>query len=456
MQHTTVPDVSTLAASFSGRLVAPGDADYDTVRTLHNGLANKRPALIARCLGASDVREALAFARALKLEIAVRGGGHNVSGRASVDGGVMIDLSLMKGIHVDPRARTARAQGGVTWGEFNRETQAHGLATTGGVVSSTGIAGLTLGGGLGWLLGKCGYSVDNLLSVQIVTADGQILNASEAEHPDLFWALRGGGGNFGVAVSFEYRLHQIGPTVTAGIVAHPFSATRDVMRFYRDFTAALPDELTAFAGMIHGPDGSKLVAMVVCHCGSLADGDAAVSALRRFGSPVMDTIGPMPYTAVNTLFDASLPRGALNYWKSHVVESLTDDVIEVLIDSYSRCPSAMGQLFMEHVYGAATRVATDATAFPFRSPGYNLLFLSQWADPADTAACIEWARRSYAALEPLGSGLRYVNYLDDDEGADPAAEAYGSNYRRLQRIKARYDPENVFHLNQNIRPVAGA
>ena len=452
--HTALIDTSNLAAAFSGRLVMPTDPDYDQVRQLHNGLVDKRPALIARCTGAADVVEAVKFARAVKLPVAVRGGGHNVSGRASIDGGLMIDLSAMKGIHVDPAQRTVRAQGGVTWGEFNRETQLHGLACTGGAVSTTGIAGLTLGGGIGWLMGKHGLTVDNLLSVQLVTADAKVLTASASENPDLFWAVRGGGGNFGVAVSFEYRLHPVGPTVTAGVIAHPFAAARDLLRFFREFTSAIPDEITAYFGVIHAPDGSgaKLAAMVVCHCGPLEAGEAAVHPIKQFGSPVMDAIGPMSYCQVNTLFDASLQKGSLNYWKSQFVPALTDGAIDAFLTAYSETPSPMSQMLLEHVHGAVTRVPVEATAAPHRSQGYNMLILSQWADPADTSRCTAWARQAFASMQPFVGETRYVNYLDHDEAGDPIAAAYGPNYRRLQQIKARYDPENFFQQNQNIRP----
>jgi FAD/FMN-containing dehydrogenase len=285
---TSVADaVRDLATRFSGQLLQPSDAGYEDARKVHNGLIDRRPALIARCRGVADVVDAVGLARTLNLEVAVRGGGHSVGGRSTVDGGLMIDLATMKGIHVDPQARTARAQGGVTWAEFNRDTQVHALAVTGGVVSTTGIAGLTLGGGLGWLMGKYGLALDNLLSVELVTAEGKVLRVSKTEEPDLFWALRGGGGNFGVAASFEYRLHSVGPTLTGGLVAHPFEAARDVLRFYREFTASLPDEIAAFGGLIHAPDGSgtKLAAIVACHCGPVAAGESALRKLKQFGSP---------------------------------------------------------------------------------------------------------------------------------------------------------------------------
>jgi len=394
------------------------------------------------------------LARKLGLEVAVRGGGYNVAGRATVDGGLMIDLAPMKGVHVDPHTRTARAQGGVTWAEFNRETQLHGLAVTGGVVSTTGIAGLTLGGGLGWLMGKYGLALDNLRAVELVTAEGRVLRANQDEQPDLFWALRGGGGNFGVAASFEYQLHPVGPTITGGLVAHPFERARDVLRFFRDFTASLPDEMTVFGGLLHAPDGSgaKLAAMVTCHCGSLAAGETATRSLKQFGPPAMDAIGPMPYCQLNGMLDAAYPKGALNYWKSSFLAQLSDDAIDTMIDCFARCPTPMGQLLLEHFHGAAARVGIGDTAFPHRADGHNLLVLSEWMDPAHTEPCIAWARKTYAAMESFMASGRYVNYLADDETGDPIAAAYGPNYRRLQELKTRYDPSNFFHLNQNIRP----
>jgi FAD/FMN-containing dehydrogenase len=451
---TSIGDaIGGLAKSFNGELLQPGDPGFDAARRVHNGLIDKHPALIARCRGTSDIADAVRLARELGLEVAVRGGGHNVAGRSTTDGGLMIDLAPMTGMHVDPQARTARAQGGVTWGLFNRETQLHGLATTGGVISTTGVAGLTLGGGLGWLMGKHALSLDNLLSVDLVLADGSAVTASAQENPDLFWAVRGGGGNFGVASSFEYRLHPVGPMITGGVIAYPFSEAWDVLRRFRDITAALPDELMVFGGLIHAPDGSgaKLAAMVVCHCGSLADAETAVQPIRSFGSPALEAIGPVPYAVMNSMLDDGYPRGALNYWKSNFLASLTDDAIRTMIDCFAQCPAPMGQLLLEHFHGAVTRIAPTDTAFPLRSAGYNLLVLSQWTDAKDNEACIGWGRNSYAAMQPFMASGRYVNYLGDDE-SDSIAAAYGPNYPRLRQLKAKYDPDNVFRLNQNIRP----
>ncbi|HEY3145082.1 MAG TPA: FAD-binding oxidoreductase [Dongiaceae bacterium] len=452
---TSVSDaVSEIAASFGGALLQPGDAGYDEARRVHNGLIDKRPALIARCHGTADIVDAIALARKLGLEVAVRGGGHNVAGRATVEGGLMIDLAPMKGIRVDPKARTAWAQGGVTWRELNRETQLHGLATTGGVVSSTGIAGLTLGGGLGWLMGKHGLALDNLRSAEIVTAEGKVLKASADENADLFWAVRGGGSNFGIAASLEYRLHSVGPTIIGGIIAYPFAHAREVLHFFRATTQSLPDDMMAVAGLIHAPDGSgtKLAAMVVAHFGPPDVAAAAVKPIQQFGTPAVNTIGPISYCQLNAMLDGAYPRGALNYWKSSFLSGLSDEAIERLIDSFAKCPTPMGQLLLEHFHGAVSRVPIHDTAFPHRLEGHNLVILSEWMDPAISDRCIDWARETYATMGRfLGSG-RYVNYLGDDEPGDPAAAAYGANYRRLQEIKRKYDPDNFFHLNQNIRP----
>lgn len=443
-----------LAERFSGTLLRATDPGYEESRRIHNGLIDKRPLLIACCQGVADVVAAVQFARDTGLEISVRGGGHNVAGRAVCDDGLMIDLSPQKGMYVDPNRRLARAQAGLTWGEFNRETQLHGLATTGGVVSSTGISGLTLGGGIGYLMGKYGLSADNLLSAEIVTAEGKVLQASEAEHPDLFWALRGGGGNFGVVTSFEYQLHPVGPDVTGGLIAFSFDDAGRVLQGFRDFTASLPDELVAFCGLVHAPDGSgtPLAAIIPCHSGPLADGEAALSPLKKIASAVMDGLGPISYEDLNTIMDAGFPRGALNYWKSSFLRELSDDAIDTLVEQFANCPSPMGSLVIESFQGAVTRVAPEDTAFVQRHAGYNLAVVGQWADPGDSEANIAWTRKTYQAMEPHMAQRVYVNYLGDDDPASRVRAAYGPNFERLQQIKARYDPENLFHLNQNIPP----
>jgi FAD/FMN-containing dehydrogenases len=442
-----------LSARFSGVLLRPDQSGYDEVRRVHNGMIDRRPALIAGCLGNADIVDAVNFARTHGLELAVRGGGHNVAGRAVCDDGLMLDMSLMKGIHVDPIRRTARAQGGVTWREFNRETQAHGLATTGGVISSTGIAGLTLGGGLGWLMAKHGLAMDNLVSAEIVTASGDILRTSKDENADLFWGLQGGGGNFGAVSWLEYRLHPVG-TVTSGLIAHPFDRARDVLKFFREITSAvLPDDLTIFGALLHAPEGAQIAVIIVCHCGPLAEAEAALQPIKKFGTPILDSIGPTSYEETNKMLDAGFPRGALNYWKSNFMSELSDQAIDTLVSQFAACPSPMSGLLLEHIHGAATRVGVSETAFPHRREGYNFLVVSEWLDPAENGRNIAWARESYDVMRPSFMPGRYVNYLGDDDGEDAVAAAYGPNYQRLRTLKAKYDPTNLFHLNQNIRPV---
>ncbi len=451
----TIDEVSLkeFSTQCSGVVLGPDDAGYDEARRLHNGMIDKRPALIARCRGTADVADAVRFARKHGLDIAVRGGGHNVAGLAVCDGGLMIDLSLMKGIQADPAMRRVRAQAGVNWRELNRETQVHGLAVTGGVVSTTGIAGLTLGGGLGWLMGQYGLALDNLVSAEVVTASGEIVLASEKHNEDLFWALRGGGGNFGVVTWFEYRLHRVAQ-MTSGLVAHPVDNARDVLRLFRDATRSLPDELTLFSALLHAPDGSgaKLAAIIACHSGSLAEGEAALRPIKAFGKPLMDVIGPASYEATNMMLDAGFPRGALNYWKSTFLTELSDAAIDTMIGRFRECPSPMSAMVLEHVHGAAVRVGPTQTAFPHRREAYNLLIASEWVDPAANTRNIAWARETYDAMRPYAAPARYVNYLAADETQGAAEAAYGPNLPRLRAIKARYDPQNVFRQNHNIPP----
>ena len=436
------------AASFTGRLLRRGDAQYDTARALHNGLIDKHPALIAQCRTARDVVEALGLAAVDGLAVTVRGGGHNVAGRATNDGGVVIDLSLMRGISIDAAGRRAHVEGGATWAEFNAEAQRHGLATTGGVVSSTGVGGLTLGGGLGWLMGKHGLTVDNLVSADVVLADGSQVRASESEHADLFWALRGGGGSFGVVTAFEFQLHPVGPTITGGLVVYHADAAKDVLRFFREYTRSLPDELTMAAALTHAPDGSgtPVVALLMCHCGPLAEGEQHASALRAFGSPLMASLGPMPYCDLNRMLDAGFPRGARSYWKSRMLDAPSDSVADTMVAAFSRSPSSMNFLILEHIHGAAARRRADATAFPHRGEGYSLLVISQWLNTADDAAGIAWARETYGALQPSLRRGGYVNYLGTDEDGDSREAAYGANLARLRQFKRTYDPAEVFRM----------
>ena len=454
MTETSTDAIAELAKTFGGKLLQQGDAGYDEARKVHNGLIDKRPAVIACCRGSADIAGAVKLGSSLGLEIAVRGGGHNVAGKATVDGGLMIDLAAMTGIHVDASNRTLRAQGGCTWGDVNRESQIHGLAVTGGLISTTGVAGLTLGGGIGWLMSKHGLALDNLLSVEVVTAEGKIVNASAGENADLFWALRGGGGNFGIAASLQFKLHPVGPMVTGGLVVHPIAKARDMLRFFRDTARTLSDDMGLIGTLTHAPDGSgtPVAALAAAHCGSLAEGEAAVKPIKAFGPPIMDVLGPIPYSALNGMLDGGYPKGAHNYWKSSFLSELSDAAIDTMIDCFESCPTPMGALVLEHFHGAVCRIDPAATAFPHRSEGYNLLVLGQWTDHADNARCIAWVRETFEAMAPFRSAHRYINYLGDDEAQDDVASAYGANYRRLREVKSKYDPGNVFHLNQNIRP----
>jgi FAD/FMN-containing dehydrogenase len=452
---TTLDDalVLDLAAQVSGPVLGPADQDYNAARAVHNGLIDRKPGLIVRCRTTSDVVAALAFARRNGLEISIRGGGHNVGGRAVTDGGLMVDLAEMKGITVDPERETATAEGGVTWAELNAAAAAHGLAVTGGAVSTTGIAGYTLGGGLGWLMSKYGLAADNLLAVEHVTADGEVLRVDAASHPDLFWALRGGGGNFGVATSFTYRLHRL-ETVVGGLIAHPIDAARDMLRFYRDALAGCSDDLTVFAGVVHAPDGSgaKLAAMVVFHTGDEAEAERELEPFKTWGSPLVVEVGPMPYPVMNTILDAAFPTGSLNYWLSSFTRGLPDELIDLAVERFASVPSPMSAILFEHFHGAVTRIEPTETAVPHRDEGWNLLIPSVWTDPGDTDANIAWSRETFAAMRPYFATGRWLNYLGDDQPEDAVRAAYGPNYDRLRDVKRKYDPDNVFHLNQNIAP----
>jgi FAD/FMN-containing dehydrogenase len=445
-------DVRDLSTSFSGRLLLPADAGYDEARRVHNGLIDRRPALIAQCRGTADISAAVNLAREHGLRVTIRGGGHNVAGRAVNDGGLMIDLSLMRSVVVDSALRTARVEGGATWKEVNRETQHFGLATTGGVVGTTGVAGLTLGGGFGWTMPKHGMALDNLKSVDIVLADGAVVRANEAEHSDLFWAIRGAGANFGVVASFEFRLHAIGPMVSGGLVAWPIAAAPDVLGFFRDFTRHLDDDVFAVGALVTGPDATtKLVAIAAGYMGPAESAEAALAPIKSFGSPVLDAMGPIPYVALNGMLDAGFPKGGLNYWKSHFFESLDDTIIDAAITAMASCPSPMSQILFENFHGAAMRIATDATAYALRRPGFNALILGEWMDTPMNDVNIGWVKDTYAALQPFGSDRRYANYMGDDDMSDAGLVAvYGPNLRKLREVKKKYDPDNFFRENLNI------
>ena len=439
-------------AAFRGTVIRAGDAQYDTARRIWNASIDKYPGLIARCSGLADVIGAVRFARAQNLLVAIRGGGHNVGGRALCDGGMVIDLSGMKGIHVDPEARRVRAQGGVLLGELDRETHVYGMTVPVGVVSRTGIAGLTLGGGVGWLARSHGLACDNVISFELVTADGEVRKASADENPDLFWALRGGGGNFGVVTSFEYRLYPVS-TVLGGLVIHPRDRAADLLRFYRSFTEAAPDQLAAYIVFLHTPDGHPVVAVAACYNGDLGEGERVLAPLRSFGTPIADLIQAMPMPAMQTLFDAAVPDGNQNYWKSAFLRELSDEAITTIIEHANNASSPLTAILVEQYGGAAGRVPPTATAFAQRHAQYDLAILTQWPDVSDSARHIAWTRNFADAVTPFASGDHLLNFLgDEDEGV--IRSVFGVNHARLVEVKTKYDPTNFFRVNQNIQPAA--
>ena len=445
-------EIRELRKALRGRVLTPADVGYDAARRVYNAMADRRPAMIVRCAGAGDVRAAIDFVRGRGWHPAVRGGGHGVAGHAVCDGGMMNDLSPMKSVRVDPARRTARAEGGVTWGELDRATGRFGLAAPGGIVSTTGVAGLTLGGGVGWLVRKHGLACDNLLSAEVATADGRLLAASEDENPDLFWAIRGGGGNFGVATSLTFRLHPVG-TVLGGMVLHPRERAAEVLRFYRDFAPAAPEPLTTSLGLITSPDGVQMVALVACWAGAMEEGEAALRPLRAFGRPVEDRIAPLPFPRMQRLMDDAFPAGRRNYWKSDFLRALPDEAIERIVEHAARAPSPHTAVLIESYTGAAARIAADATAYPHRGAPFNLHLFSAWTDADGDAANVAWTRAAWEALRPYSTGGAYVNFLGD-EGEERVRAAYGANHARLAEAKRAYDPGNLFRRNQNVRPAA--
>jgi hypothetical protein len=462
VRHGTKQASIATIDGFRGRLVSAGHPDYDIARAVWNGAIDRHPYLIARCIGPADVLAAVRFAREHDLEIAIRGGGHNVAGTAVCDDGIVIDLSAMRGVHVDPAHRTAWVQGGALWGDVDHETQAHGLATTGGIVSHTGVGGLTLGGGIGWLMRKHGLSVDNLLSVDIVTADGETLHASNDEHPDLFWALRGGGGNFGVVTSFKFRLHSVGPAVLAGPIAWDATDAREVLRFYRDFVRDAPDELGTVIRFGTAPPLPAIpehlhwrpVLMIgTCYAGSIEDGEQVLRPLRAFRSPLLDLVGPTPYVSHQSAIDSTVLHGWNYYWKSTYLGELRDDLIEVIAEHAFSCTSPRSYVALFHLKGAVSRVAEGATAFGNRQASHAITLDGVWQRGEDCGdRDTRWTREFFAALEPFRKGV-YVNFLGGDEDPGRVREAYGDSvHDRLVEVKSTYDPDNVFHHNQNIRP----
>jgi FAD/FMN-containing dehydrogenase len=446
--------IEALGSDFAGELIQPGDERYDETRQIWNAMIDKRPALIARCVGVSDVIQAVNFAREQGMSPSIRGGGHNVAGHAVSDGGLMIDLSLMRSVHIDPARQTARVEGGATWADFEREASVFGLSTTGGVISTTGVAGLTLGGGIGWLVGKHGLTVDNLLAVELVTADGSLLRASADEHSDLFWALRGGGGNFGVATMFEFQLHPVAE-VLAGMLVWPASDAREISEFYRAFTRNNPEEMTTYLQFARDPEsGERIVALGVCWPGDITEGQQVIDEIRQFKSPLVDMVGPMPYRDWQRLFDDEFPHGARYYWKGVLLRDISDEVIDALVDQGALPELDSHMLVVEHYRGPMNRVDVDATAFPHREAHYHVVITGKWFDPADDENGIAWARRLNATIEPYSTRARFLNFnaVDATEKKDMVRASFGSNYDRLAKIKGRYDPTNLLRENNNIEP----
>ncbi|MFC9692676.1 FAD-binding oxidoreductase [Kribbella sp. NPDC056951] len=458
---TITPDIRT--EDFRGELVRPGEPPYDELRAVWNGSIDRRPGVIARCTGVADIRSALATARRTGGPVAVRGGGHSFPGHSTCDGGLLIDLGLLKGIRVDPVRRTARAQGGVLLGELDRETQAFGLAVPSGIVTHTGLAGLTLGGGIGWLMRKYGLTIDNLLSVDVVTAEGELVTASEEVNADLFWGIRGGGGNFGIVTEFEFRLHPVGPIVYGGLVAWPMDRSPELLRHYRDWLADVPDELTT--AVIHrwlpsSPmipaelHGRPVVAVVACYTGPVEEGERLLAPLKAFAPPLLDRCTPTPYLTLQSMLDPSFPHGRWYYMRACDVAELTDDVIDVVAARGLAIDSPYTSFPVFHLGGAISRVSADSTAFGGRTSGHTVNFVGATLGPEGFEAQRDWVRTSWQALEPHQSGV-YVNFLTD-EGSARIRSAYGpAAYDRLQALKQKYDPGNLFHLNQNIPPSDG-
>jgi FAD/FMN-containing dehydrogenase len=453
-----------LWASLPGRLLTPGSPGYNESRTIWNAMIDRKPGLIVRCTTTADVTRAVRFAREHDLILAVRGGGHNIAGNAVTEGGLMLDLSPMKTIQIDRAKRTARVGAGATLADFDREAQAVGLATPVGVNSTTGIAGLTLGGGFGWLSRRLGLTIDNLLSAEVVLANGEVVQASTTENSDLFWGIRGGGGNFGVVTTFEFQLHQIGPEVLSGLIVHPLDAAPEVLRFYREFLPTTPEEFACWFVMRKAPPlpflapewhGKEILALAVCYSGPIAEGEKVAAPLRKFGKPVADVIAPNPFTAWQTILDPLLTPGLRNYWKSHYFKEVSDGLINVLLEYARKIPDPNTEIAFAQLGGAISRVPADATAYVARDAEFTVNVHGRWEDPAKDAECIGWARDLFRAAAPFASSGAYVNFMTQEEG-DRIRSAYGHNYDRLVKLKNKYDPNNLFRLNQNIRPMAYA
>jgi len=443
-------DVASLRSQLSGDVLLVGTTEYDMARTVWNAMVDQRPGLIVRCSNTTDVVAAVEFARAHDLLVAVKSGGHNIAGRSVTTDSFTIDLSQMKGIEIDEKQRTAKCQSGLKLGELDAGTQAFGLATVQGIATDTGMAGVALGGGYGWLAGKYGMTCDNLVSAELVLADGKIATASTQENEDLFWGIRGGGGNFGIVTSFEFRLHPV-TTVWGGMIIHARSETRNFLRFFRDYAAGAPDELTMVAALLHTPDGIPAVAAAVCCCGPMNQAKEILRPLKEFGSPLADSIAPVPYVEQQALLDGAWPPGDRYYWKTSLVSILSDAAIEVLIEQASKAPNPLSVIALQQLHGAATRVSSTETAFAHRYDHYNFIPMARWKDPSDADRNIEWARNLWQAMQPHCDEAVYGNDLGD-EGDDRLRAAYGLNFDRLVGLKNRYDPNNLFRLNQNIKP----
>ena len=446
-------DATALRPVFRGPILSPDDDGYDEARRVWNGNIDRHPALIARCTGVADIIEAVNFARANQLPVAVRAGSHNAAGHGTCDDGVLVDLSPMKGIFVDRVNRTAQVQPGVLWVELDRETQLFGLATTGGTVSNTGVAGLTLGGGIGWLGALHGLTCDNLLSADVVLADGRLVRASKDENEDLFWALRGGGGNFGIVTRFEFQLHEVGPMVLGGLVLHPLDRAKEMLQFYRDFVVTLPDKADAYAALLTTPDGAQMAAMILGYTGPIEEGERVLEPARKFGPPVADMVSVMPYTVRQTLLDEGMAtHGWQRYWKSGLVPAINDQLIDSLVEGARHFSSPMSAIALFPLHGAVTRVPSDATAFSVREPVWDCNAIAQWIDPAESEQHIAWTRQVWAAIEPHTSGGAYVKHLAGDDRPEKVRASYGTNYERLLAVKRKYDPSNLFRFNPNIQP----
>jgi len=463
MAATTTPvddgAIDGFGEGLHGELLRPGDPNYDETRAIWNGMIDRRPALIARAMGISDVIAAVNFAREQDMVLAIRGAGHNIAGNAVCDDGLMLDRSTMRSVQVDPEGQTARVEPGATLADFDHEAQAFGLATPLGINSTTGVAGLTLGGGFGWLTRRYGMTVDNLRSVDIVTADGELRHASDDENPDLFWGVRGGGGNFGVVTSFEFDLHEVGPEVLTGMVVYHGADAPDVLRHVRDFNETAPDESTVWMVLRKAPPlpflpedvhGEDVLVVVPFYAGDMEAGENVLAPIREYGDPIADVVGPHQYAEFQQAFDPLLEEGARNYWKSHNFSTVSDDAIDTVVEYARDLPSPLSEIFFGQLGGAMGRVPADATAFPHRDAEYGMNVHTRWEDPAMDDECITWARKFFDAMAPYATGGVYMNFISEDEGEEDLA--YGTNQQRLAEVKAAYDPDNLFRMNQNVEP----